>query len=373
MEIEFIKNIVDSIENGTADKTALQGTLQEDLIIMLNYAKENGKEKATAELKSVVKEKYQENWDADNMACFMSEFTSNINSYKKIYTPTGFCWLDDLLGGGLTAGLYFIGADTGIGKTAIALDIAYRMAAQNKKVLYFSLEMSRAELLSRLLSQQSFLQHKKDGLCVNTIAKVDFMDNPKRAEQFKEACEAAQSTLKNIKINELDTSGASVFDIIKETETLAAWQARPVVIVDYLQILDPPDEHKSDKQAVDFNVRELKRLSRRTGATILCLSSTNRASRGQEASLSDFKESGAIEFTGDAAILLDIPDEGKGIETYTDKQGNEKTRRNKSIKEDYWNTLPRNIVLRLEKNRNGNAKGSVTLSYDPRFNYFEEI
>ena len=83
-------------------------------------------------------------------------YISNSNNIRKI--PTGISKLDNIYGGGLPTGFTIIGAETGLGKTTFTLQLADTIAKEeNVKVLFFSLELSKYELLSKTLSRISYL------------------------------------------------------------------------------------------------------------------------------------------------------------------------------------------------------------------------
>ena len=85
---------------------------------------------------------------------------------------------------------------------------------------------------------------------------------------------------------------------------------KPLVVIDYVQILRPLDPRMTDKQAVDYNVMELKRISRDFKIPIIGISSLNRQSYKEKISMTSFKESGAIEYSSDILIGLQFKDAG---------------------------------------------------------------
>lgn len=85
----------------------------------------------------------------------------------------------------------------------------------------------------------------------------------------------------------------------------------PLVIVDYLQIVAPYNERATDKQNMDKAVLELKRISRDFKLPVIAVSSLNRMSYGQRISMEAFKESGAIEYSSDVLIGLQLRGAGE--------------------------------------------------------------
>ena len=146
----------------------------------------------------------------------------------------------------------------------------------------------------------------------------------------------------------------------------------PVVVIDYLQILSPVDIRATDKQNVDKNVLELKRLSRDYQLPIIGISSFNRESYNVPVSMASFKESGAIEYSSDVLIGMQIA----GLERAANEKPEEyKERIQKTI--DNVNKCKRQgkpiaIELKILKHRNG-APGEIDLEFHSRFNYFREL
>jgi replicative DNA helicase len=131
---------------------------------------------------------------------------------------------------------------------------------------------------------------------------------------------------------------------------------KPVIVIDYLQILAPQEPRGSDKQNTDKTVFELKRLSRDFKIPIIPISSLNRENYTTAINMSAFKESGAVEYSSDVLLGLQLMGAGKdGFDVNVEK------------KKD-----PRQIELKILKNRNGATGDSVYFNYYPKFNYFKE-
>ena len=132
---------------------------------------------------------------------------------------------------------------------------------------------------------------------------------------------------------------------------------KPLILVDYLQILAPYSDRATDKQNTDKAVLELKRISRDFKTTVIAISSLNRMNYKDAISMEAFKESGAIEYSADCLIGLQLKGAGKKDFNATDEK-----------KKD-----PRTIELIILKNRNAAVGDGATLEYYPRFNFFEEV
>ena len=165
-------------------------------------------------------------------------------------TPTGFDLLDrDVLDGGLYEGLYCVGAITSLGKTTLALQIADQIASKtDKRILIFSLEMSRAELISKTLSRLTLIEAFKAG-GDTSLAKTarGITDGDRYKGYSKKEVAIIQSAIdtygrdysKKITIYE----GLGDIGVIKIREEVARvtklFGEAPIVLVDYLQILAP--------------------------------------------------------------------------------------------------------------------------------------
>ena len=305
-------------------------------------------------------------------------------SVKTPATPTGFTLFDEILDGGLYEGLYCIGAITSLGKTTLALQIADQIANRTgKRILIFSLEMSRAELMSKSLSRLTLkeaLKEGKEAKLAKTARGITDGDRYKYySEEEKIIITKAIETYgtkyaKNISIYE-GIGDIGVTKIREEVERVKRlFGEAPIVIVDYLQILAPYNEEyirASDKQNTDKNVVELKRISRDFKTTIIGISSFNRDNYTAPVNLSSFKESGAIEYSSD--VLIGLQFLGMDYEEGENDKAREKRIRELRRSEEARGRAGQDqtIQLKVLKNRYG-SKGDVILGFYPMFNYFEE-
>ena len=146
----------------------------------------------------------------------------------------------------------------------------------------------------------------------------------------------------------------------------------PVLFVDYVQILAPVDMRASDKQNVDRNTLELKRLSRDKGIPVVCISSLNRDNYTQPINNAAFKESGSLEYGSDCLIGLQF--EGMDYQ-----EGEADKAREKRIRELVKEQKGKGnsggaeaLQLKILKNRNGRAGTSMNLEYYPMFNVYKD-
>ena len=252
---------------------------------------------------------------SDYAARFTRERIREVSTQR---VSTGFPALDRGLSGGLTNGLYVLGAVPGLGKSTLALQIAYNLSSQGIPVLYFALEMNWAWITAKAISRADFMLSRRPG-----VRPSDLLD-ARRAGNFSEgewtridpAREQIQREGANFYLYE---QGPDLNHIGHIQQHVQAFQAayrerygnRPLlVVVDYLQILAPRDAalRTTDKQTVDDNVRELCKIRDQQQAIILLISALNRTSYNRAITLESFKESGSIEYSAD--VILGMQYEG---------------------------------------------------------------
>ena len=308
------------------------------------------------------REAYLKNSTANYLQSFIDGITESVNTP---YIPTGFSKLDEVLDGGLYEGLYIVGAISSLGKTTLIAQIADQIAQAGTDVLIFSLEMARTEIMAKSISRhtlQSVLEtggdtrNAKTARGITTGAKyIDY--NPTERKLINEAITAYSQYAEHIFISE----GVGDIGVAQVRETVAQhilYTGRtPVVIIDYLQILAPYSERATDKQNTDKAVLELKRISRDFKLPLIGISSFNRASYKEAVTMEAFKESGAIEYSSD--ILIGLQLKGAGEKNF---DANEAKRKD-----------PREIELVILKNRNGRTGHKLSFSFYPMFNYFREM
>ena len=274
--------------------------------------------------------------------------------------PTGWKNLDKELDGGLYEGLYVIPGATGTGKTAFALQMAYQIAAQGKDVLYISLEMGEEEIYERHISRISY-QLYGDTAQAKTVHSI--IQEKKTVSAAKEQFEKVGLYLRTVcGVGSIDAD--DIRQIVEKYEY--ELDTLPVVFVDYLQILKAHDPHMTDKQAVDYNVLKLKQLSRDFKIPIVALASMNRTSYSDVISMVSIKESGAIEYTSDVCIGLQMADMEKVVDS-SQKQG----QKEKAVRE-LKAKIKRDMQAVILKQRNGAIGAEIPLTYCAMFNHFED-
>ncbi|HLD01946.1 MAG TPA: replicative DNA helicase [Patescibacteria group bacterium] len=212
---------------------------------------------------------------------------------------TGFVDLDNKLSGLQNSNLIILAARPGQGKTAFVINIAQNLAVVEKKpVGIFSLEMSKEELVDRLLVAQADVDAWR--LKTGKLSEDDFT---KLSEAMGQLAEAP------IFID--DTPGLSIIEMRSKARRLQLEHGVKLLIVDYLQLVDPGRRYDNRVQEVSMVSQSLKNLARELNVPVLSASQLSRAveHRGERRpQLADLRESGAIEQDADVVLFLYRPD-----------------------------------------------------------------
>ncbi len=257
--------------------------------------------------------------------------------------PSGFKDLDNMTYGFQPSDLIILAARPSMGKTALALNMASNMAIQGKKsVLVFSLEMSKSQLVQRILSSEATVDSNK--------LRSGFLD-PKDWKKLLEA----SGRLSNAKIWIEDSPGLSYMDIRAVARRLKAKEGLDCILIDYLQLLSLPmgKREENRQNSVAEISRNLKMIAREMECPVISLSQLSRAVESRsdkEPMLSDLRESGAIEQDADVVAFIHRP-------AYYLKDVDEEL---KNLAE-----------IIIAKQRNGPV-GKVRLSFRNQFTRFED-
>ncbi len=245
----------------------------------------------------------------DCAALFSKDHIGEIASRR---VSTGFPELDRSLGGGLTNGLYVLGAVPGLGKSTLALQIACHLSGHGIPVLYFALEMNRTWITAKSISRADFLLHRGAGLQVADLLNAEKAHGLSRHEweRIDQAREQVERESANLYLYEQGPGLTNIGEIQRCIQSFRDSHSQQysglplMVVVDYLQILAPQENtlHASDKQIVDDNVRELCKMRDQMGVIILLISALNRVSYNRPITLDSFKESGSIEYSADVIL-----------------------------------------------------------------------
>ncbi len=257
--------------------------------------------------------------------------------------PTGFADLDEKTAGFQNNELVIIAARPSVGKTAFALNLARHVIVEARLPVFFvSLEQARVELAERLLSCQARVDSfklRKGHLGSDDMRKL--MDAGDRLRGN------AQDGFVKLFID--DTPAQTMLRIAANARRLKLRHGIRMVMIDYLQLIEPENRRDPRQEQVSQISRRLKFLARELQIPVVALAQVNRASEDRQdhtPRLSDLRESGSIEQDADTVLILHRPG-----------------RVDKSVED---NTLE---VL-IEKQRNG-PTGKISLTYVKEYMRFE--
>ena len=252
---------------------------------------------------------------------------------------TGLSAVDDKINGLSKSDLILLAARPGMGKTSFALNVALNVAkASGKAVAVFSLEMSKEQLVTRVLSNEALVENGR--LISGNLRESDWV---KIAE--------AASTLSRTDIKIDDNPLLTVADMNAKCRRI---ENLGLVVIDYLQLMSGSGGKSSEsrQQEISEISRSLKALAREMNAPVVALSQLSRACETRtdhRPMLSDLRESGAIEQDADVVMFL--------------------------YRDDYYNKdtdMPNIAEVIIAKQRNGPI-GTVNLLWQPEFTKFVNL
>lgn len=257
---------------------------------------------------------------------------------------SGFTDLDMLTAGLQNNELVIIAARPSVGKTAFALNVVrYAITSEERVPVFFvSLEMGRVELAERLLSCQAKVDSfkiRKGALSADDIGKLMTAGDQLRGN--------ARDGFVKLFID--DTPAQSMLRISANARRLKLRHGLRLVVIDYLQLIEPENRRDPRQEQVAQVSRRLKFLAKELQIPVIALAQVNRASEDRQdhrPRLSDLRESGSIEQDADTVMMLHRPG-----------------RSDKSVED---NTLE----VIIEKQRNG-PTGTVTLTYLRQYMRYE--
>lgn len=316
------------IESGYSTEIPLDKIFSkiEQKLLLLNEQKQKKVFSSSAEILTQILEEIKERLKTAELPGLTSSFSD----------------LDAITQGFHNSDLIIIAGRPSMGKTAFSLAIAKNIATKfNLGIAFFSLEMTKQQLLYRLLATETHISHTR--LRSGRISKEEWLN-------INEGID----TLSNLSLYIDDSPNISVAEMhfkIKKLKQENECQLG-VIFVDYLQLLE--DIEKSDNRVQELSkiTRSLKKLARELDVPIIVLSQLSRnveTRTNKRPMLSDLRESGSIEQDADVVIML-----------YRDEYYNN-------------NTSEKNIIeVILAKQRNGPV-GTAKLKFHPQYLYFENI
>ena len=306
-----------------------------------------------------------------NVGSYLSEniFDEDIKYFSQYKDrKTGFENLDRYLT--LYPGVACLGGASSLGKTTFAVNLVDNLLGQGESVVYFSLEQLPIELVTKSLARQV-----REIDPFSPIKNIDIKNGASSLvleEVKKEYAEFA----KNYQIVQGDFH-LTAKRIVEHVEAyIKKTGVRPVVVIDYLQLIAPPEGFKGgQREIVDENLKAIKDLSKRNELFILLISSFNRTSYKEPVSMESFKESGGIEYTCDYILGLQLSIlEDPSFFSTTGRFGGEKdTNNDKKSKalDEAIGKNPKEVELVVLKNRNGKQRFKNFFVYYTEFDAFE--
>jgi len=250
--------------------------------------------------------------------------------------PSGFIDLDRKTAGFQKSDLILIAARPAMGKTSFALNIAVNAALRQYKVAIFSLEMSKQQLVNRLISSESMVELEK-----MRSGRLD-------AEDWKKIGYAL-GPLSKAPIYIDDNPSISVMEMMSKLRRLKLERGLDLVVIDYLQLMEGRKKAENRQQEISEISRGLKIMAKELDVPVIALSQLSRAPEmrsDHKPILSDLRESGAIEQDADMVLFI--------------------------YRDDYYNedSEKKNIVeVIIAKHRNGST-GTVELAWIPQYTKF---
>lgn len=250
--------------------------------------------------------------------------------------PSGFIDLDRKTSGFQNSDLILVAARPAMGKTSFVLNIAVNAALRGFPVAIFSLEMSKTQLVNRILSLESMVELEKmrtGKLEAEDWKKIGFSLGP----------------LSKSPIYIDDNASINTMEMLSKLRKLKLNKGLGLVIIDYLQLMEGRKRSENRQQEISDISRSLKIMAKELNVPIIALSQLSRAPETRNDHrpvLSDLRESGAIEQDADMVMFL--------------------------YRDDYYNedSEKRNIVeVIIAKHRNG-PTGTVELAWIPQYTKF---
>ena len=289
---------------------------------------------------------------AIDMPGALMQFVDAIDNAKTGRVYTGLAALDRLTGGLRGGKMVVLGARPGVGKTALALQMAVHAARHTGPVLLVSLEMDAAEIVSRMVAAES-------GVDLQALEAGELTDEQARRAS---ACYPAISALPIRMAQQTSTP----MQVRREAMAMQHSGGLSMVVIDYLQLMRSDEKMKSRYEEVTAISREIKLLAMDLHVPILALSQFNRQSEGgygkkkSMPTMAEAKDSGAIEQDANLFLVQYAPEEP--AEDGPDWQAYH------MCKANGWEWQ----VLKVEKNRQGRT-GAIPMAFDKARMNFKTI
>lgn len=272
-------DITNKVVNSNSSSEELIGLFSENLFKLSSYDNNEGLVKASETL--------------DETFIHMLEMSQNEGDITGI--TTGFRDLNRQLSGLQNSDFILLAARPSVGKTALGIHIGVNAALSGKRVAVFSLEMSRRQILQRVLSIVSNVELQN--IISGKISSDDWKLLYKKAEKIKE-----------IDMYIDDTASISLTELRAKSKRMKIEHGLDLIVIDYLQLMTTDVGRNENRQQEISNIsRGLKALAKELNIPVLALSQLSRKSEersNKRPMLSDLRESGAIEQDADVVMML---------------------------------------------------------------------
>ena len=208
--------------------------------------------------------------DTEELSNIISEIFSNQQDSNDDLLKFGYSLLDDNIGGLVPGGYSIIGAKSGVGKSTLAMNIAYNVAKQGGKVLYFNLEMGKSSLVQRFMCMLS------DKLTVHKFIRKRIADSEELSKELVEVSSILKAFDNNLI---LDNDSFRMSEINKKVRELKP----DLVVIDYLQLLQSERGAygENTEQKIANISRAIRKMTLKYNCHVLALVQLNDSQRGQ--------------------------------------------------------------------------------------------
>ncbi len=326
------REILDETNNGTDSPDSLLDMAEQKIYDIRRGKNTSGPAKISDVIMSDVFERLKKLGSADPK-----------EKEKYMGIPTGFSYLDRVLGGGFhRSDLILIGARPGMGKTSFALNVARNMAMKGRKTLFFSLEMSNEQLAQRIISTEARIVSNK--LRTGEITDADW-----------EKLGLALQNLVNAELYFDDTANITVPEMKARVRRMKNVEC---VVIDYLQLMTGTKKTDNRVQEISEITRGLKMMAKDLNIPVITCSQLSRntaKTADHRPQLTDLRESGSIEQDADIVLMLHRED------YYNMGDNNEEEKTTANVAE-----------VIVAKNRHGSTE-KVDVAWNAEFTMFSTL
>ncbi|WP_215536372.1 DnaB helicase C-terminal domain-containing protein [Borreliella bavariensis] len=253
--------------------------------------------------------------------------------------PSGFSSLDKIIKGFKKSNFVVIGSRPSVGKTSFVLNIASNLCQQNRRVGFFTLEVSDYSLFTSLVAINSGVEYDK-------LEDKSLMD-----ENERQKCVKACSKLENFSFYIENTHNIQIHQLKAEARKMKKDYGVEIIFIDYISLISVEHNNTPRYEQVAFLSRNIRALANELEIPIIVLSQLNREAEGKAPNLTNLRESGSLEQDADIVIFLH--------REYEEQQ------------EDNDEEV-RKVKVIVAKNRHG-AIGIATIGFEPKYTKFMDV